>query len=369
MRNPIRLLTICLTVLMIGACSLPRGAAIQSEIISGQNSESAPFDVVPVTRANINDLHTWPVTGWDGQYNWFSRNRGPKSTIIRSGDRIGLTIWDSQENSLLSTPGQKSVQLNDIPVGADGMIFIPYIDRVSVRGKTPETARAMIATKLEAVVPSVQVQLLVTPGPDNSVDAVGGFRAPGTYPLVNRNVSILSLSSQAGGLSPELTNPLIRLLRDGRSYEIRGDALYEKPETNVVLRGGDQIIAEEDIRYFVGLGATGSQEIMPFDRENISAIEALARLGGLSSNRANPQGVLVLREYGQDDIRIDSTGPGKRQIVFTIDLTSADGLFAANKFQINPKDLVVATESPVNSVRTIFGLIGSVVGIGNALSN
>ena len=62
-------------------------------------------------------------------------------------------------------------------------------------------------------------------------------------------------------------------------------------------------------------------------------------------------------------------GRGKRQIVFTIDLTSADGLFAANNFKINPKDLLVATESPINSIRTVFGLVGSIVGIGNSISN
>jgi polysaccharide export outer membrane protein len=365
----IRALIICLTVLTVGACGLPRGAAIQSEIVSGQNAESAPFEVVPVTRANIGDLQTWPVTGWAGDYNWFSNNRGPISPIIRTGDRIDLIIWDSQENSLMSTLGQKSVKLNDIMVGADGMIFIPYIDRVFVRGETTESARAVIAKELEAVIPSAQVQLLLTPGPDNSVDAVSGFRSPGTYPLVHGDVSILSLIAQAGGISPELSNPLIRVLRDGRSYEILSDTLYEKPAANVIVRGGDQIVAEEDRRYFVALGATGIQKIMPFDRENVNAIEALAMLGGLSAGRANPKGVLILREYGRNEVRTDNTGPRKRQIVFAIDLTSADGLFAANNFKINPKDVLVATESPINSIRTVFGLIGSIVGIGNAVSN
>jgi hypothetical protein len=46
----IRALIICLTVLTVGACGLPRGTAIQSEIVSGQNAESAPFEVVPVTQ-------------------------------------------------------------------------------------------------------------------------------------------------------------------------------------------------------------------------------------------------------------------------------------------------------------------------------
>jgi polysaccharide export outer membrane protein len=54
-------------------------------------------------------------------------------------------------------------------------------------------------------------------------------------------------------------------------------------------------------------------------------------------------------------------------VVFTIDLTSADGLFAARRFQINPEDVVLATESPVTSVNVVFNLIGAALGIANRI--
>ena len=366
----LRLLFVLPLVLALAACSLPRGAAIQGEIIRNQNAEDAAFSVVPVTRDSIDGLRQWPVTGWAGQYHWFSGTRGPKSNLIRTGDRIDLVIWDNQENSLLTAALQKNVTMTDLEVSPSGTIFVPYIDEVQVSGKTPETARADIAEQLEMVVPSAQVQLSLKSGPDNSVDAVGGFASPGSYPLPNRNYSLLSLISAAGGISPSLENPLVRVIRDGRDYEIRADTLFERAATaNVVLRGGDKVLAEEDDRYFVALGATGSETIVPFDRERITAIEALALLGGISDSRANPKGVLILREYSPKQVRSDGSGPDKQQVVFTIDLTSADGLFAAGKFQINPKDLVLATESPVNTVRTIFGLIGNVVGVSNAVDN
>ena len=61
-----------------------------------------------------------------------------------------------------------------------------------------------------------------------------------------------------------------------------------------------------------------------------------------------------------------------QQVVFTLDLTSADGLFAARKFQIQPDDTVLATESPITSAQTVFGLVGAVLGVSaqaNAISN
>ncbi|WP_241462576.1 polysaccharide biosynthesis/export family protein [Tateyamaria sp. ANG-S1] len=347
---------------------MPRGAAIEGEVIRNQNNEDAAFSVVPITRENVAQLATWPATGWEGHYHWFTRNPGPKSNVIRPGDAIDLVIWDNQENSLLTGTAQQNVALEGIIVSPSGSIFVPYIDEVRVSGSTPDAARRGIEEQLRSVIPDPQVQLAVTSGPDNSVDAVGGFNAPGTYPLPNRNYSILSLISTAGGITPTLENPLVRVIRGGQSFGIRAGDLFKQPSANVILRGGDQIIVEEDERYFVALGATGTETIVPFTQERINAVEALALVNGLNESRGNPKGVLILRDYTRQDLRADGSGPTKTQVVFAIDLTSADSLFAARKFNINPGDLVLATESPVSSVRTIFGLIGSVVGVGNSLS-
>lgn len=363
----ILLTSLCLT--SITACSLPRGAAVESEVTRNQGNANASFSVVAVDRESVQGLSTWPVTGWQGHYTWFAANRGPKSNLIQTGDNINLVIWDNQATSLLTTEAEKNVVMNNLVVSPTGSIFVPYIDEVQVRGKTPDAARTQIEMQLEAVIPSVQVQIEVKPGPDNSVDAVRGFNSPGSYPLPNRNYSLLSLISAAGGLSTSLDNPLIRLIRNNESYEIRADLLFERPSADVVLRGGDKIIVEEDDRYFIALGATGTETLVPFFQDDITAIEALSLLGGLADDRANLQGVLILREYASDQVRVDGSGPKKRQVVFTIDLTSADGLFAANKFRVNPRDLVMATESPVTSARTVLGLLGTTLGLGLVINN
>ncbi|WP_299297665.1 polysaccharide biosynthesis/export family protein [uncultured Tateyamaria sp.] len=369
MQKTVRLISAFLAIFVVAACTLPRGAAIEGEVIRSADDEDAPFSVVAVNQASIPQIGTWPATGWAGHYHWFSGTAGPKSNLIRPGDTIDLVIWDNQENSLLTASTQKNVVMPGLVVSPSGSIFVPYIDEVRIGGLSPDRARRRIEEQLEQVVPDAQVQLQFQSGPDNSVDAVGGFNAPGTYPLPNRNFSLLSMISTAGGISPALENPLVRVQRGGRNFEIRADTLYERASANVVLRGGDKIVVEEDERYFVALGATGTETIVPFTQEHINAIEALALLGGINDTRANPKGILILREYSRKDLRSDGTGPIRTQVVFTIDLTSAEDIFAARKFRINPKDLVMATESPIGSVRTVFGLIGSVVGVGNAISN
>jgi polysaccharide export outer membrane protein len=47
------------------------------------------------------------------------------------------------------------------------------------------------------------------------------------------------------------------------------------------------------------------------------------------------------------------------EVVFSVDLTSADGLFAARSFRIQPGDLVLVTESPMVGVSQALGLVST----------
>lgn len=360
---------VALLMITIGACTLPRGAALQSEVLNASTDAEATYQVVAVGPDNIETLQAWPQSGWHGHYHWLEARQGPTSPVIRSGDRITITIWDSQDPSLFTAVGQLNTILPEMTVSPGGQIFLPYVGSITVRGLTPDAARLRVQNELKAVAPSAQMQLAHVPGYQSTVDAVRGFAQPGTYPLPDRNFTILSLISQAGGISTTLRNPLVRLIRHNKTYEIRAKNLLEDAHRNIVLRGGDQIIVDEDDRTFVALGATGTEELVYFRQEHLTALEALAEVGGLAETRADLKGVLILREYSPKDVVFDASGPEKEQVVFTFDLTSADGLFAARKFRVNPDDVFIATESPVTSARTVLGLIGSVVGVGGAINN
>lgn len=363
-----------LSALALSACSVPRGAALSSDILTEQTETSPSYQVITVTRANVSDFHNWPVTGWSGNYTWLSNPRGPHSQVIRTGDRVTLTIWDSQENSLLTGPTSNQVTLPAIPVAANGSIFLPYAGDVSLRNLTQTEARTKVQDALVQIAPSAQIQLSVDQGANNAADLVGGVAQPGSYPLPNRSTTVLNLIAAGGGIRDSLENPLVRLQRGGQSYEIRADKLMAQPSLNTTVRGGDKIIIQEDDRYFTALGATGREELVPFTRENLTAIEALSTVGGLSDTRADLKAVLVLRDYDKTqlikqtpDTPYSPSGPLQEQVVFAFDLTSAEGLFAARKFQINPKDTVLGTETTLTSARTVLGVIGSAVGLGNAL--
>ena len=354
--------------LPVGGCGTPRGAALSMEVLRDQKQEIADFQVVAVNRANLPTLAQWPVTGTNGLKGWLERGASAPSSVIRPGDKVDITIWDSQENSLFTSPNQKVVQMQGMVVAGNGTIFLPYTGEVLIRGLTPSDARAKVQTALSVAAPSVQVQLSSASGTQNTVDVVTGVGKPGSYPLADRSQTILGIIAEAGGIPNSLRNPVVRLIRADRTYEIWSRHLLDSAQRNVVLRGGDKVLIEQDERYFTALGASSKEEIVHFSQPRITALEAMSMMGGLAETRANPKGVLVLRKYPVSALRPTVAGPQKAQVVFTFDLTSADGLFAAREFQINPLDTVLATESPVVGIRAIAGLVGSVFGLADRLN-
>ncbi|MCA0995398.1 MULTISPECIES: polysaccharide biosynthesis/export family protein [Roseobacteraceae] len=346
-------------VAILGGCSLPRGAAVQSEVLSEADAEYPSFQVIDVTRANMPLIASWPRTGPEMDRNWLGTSTGANQSVIQTGDLVNIRIWDSQENSLLTNPSEKSTEMPNVEVGANGAIFLPYVDEVFIRGLTPNSARQRIQSKLEAIVPTAQVQLSLTQGRSNSVEMVGGVSSPGSYAMPSRNYKILGLIADAGGISSSMKNPLVRLMRQGATYEISANTLLGSGSYNTLLLPGDTVVVEEDDRTFTGMGASSRQTVVNFPKEEVNALEALSLMGGLYDVRADPKGVMVLREYSPRQLRSDGSAPNMQQVVFTFDLTSADGLFAARKFQIYPDDVVLATESPLAGLQTLLSIVNS----------
>jgi polysaccharide export outer membrane protein len=353
---------------VLAACTLPRGAALQSEIVDAADDVGAPFAVYPVTRNMLPSIALWPQVG-EAELGWISHSHGGLGQILRVGDAVDITIWDSSENSLLVGLGGRNVTIPAMRISPEGAVFLPYVGPVQIAGMSPQRARETLQASMGLISPSAQVQLTASEGRSNSVDLVGGVAAPGSYPLVDQNYSVLSLISAAGGVPDSINNPQIRLHRAGKVYGTSMRRLFAEPALDTRLRGGDQVVVQADERSFLSIGATGVQAQHAFPQDLITGLDALAIVGGVNASRANLQGLLVLREYPAAALAPGRDGPRQSQVVFTVDLSTADGLFAARNFRVMPGDVVYATESPVTNVRTIFGLIGQAFGVADTLGN
>jgi len=366
-------------VVLLSACgNLPRGSGLQSEVLARGAKEPSPtaaadpasaaadaaaeFAVEPITRASLPRYATWPAIDANTR-SWIKRVNQPNTRVIAPSDMVTVSIWSTEENGLLTSGGQRFVNLPPAQVSASGQIFLPYIGPIKISGMSPEHARSAIEKAYIAVTPSAQVQLALTEGRQSTASVVSGVTNPGPYPLADQDVTVLDIVAAAGGVAPNLTNPSIKLQRGDRTYAISMSRLMDDTSLNTTLVGGDRIFVENDSRYFLSLGAAGSRAQHRFPQEQVTALDALSIIGGLAPERANAQGILVLRSYPATAIRRDGKGPRNIRSIFTIDLTSADGLFSAGEFQIQPNDLIYVTESPLIGARNVFGVIGSIFGL------
>jgi polysaccharide export outer membrane protein len=363
LRPALRGIGLLLIVALMAACSqLPRSAAVEREITRSSSDVPTDFAVYPVTRAFLPVVQDWPQTGTQ-TLGWLPTSGGARTQVIAPGDELQITIWDSTGTSLLSAADERAVQIQSLVVQPDGTIFVPYVGDTRVSGMTVQIARVHLQDEISGIAPSSQVQLQMVSGRSNSVDLVGGVNTPGSYPLPDRNYTILNLIAQGGGVRDGLTNPQVRLMRGGSIYGTSVDRLFSSPQHDTLLHGGDRVIVEAEDRSFLSLGAAGQQNQHLFPTDHVTALEAMSIIGGVQGDRGDPGGILILREYPDAAVRAGDTGPDQTRVVFSVDLTSADGLFSARNFHIHPGDLVLVTESPVTGVQTIFALIGSAFGI------
>ena len=169
--------------------------------------------------------------------------------------------------------------------------------------------------------------------------------------------------SKAGGVTIEPAVAIVRVTRGSKTGSIWLEDLYSNPSLDIALRPGDKITVEKDTRSFVALGATGTQSKIPFETQTLSAIEALATVGGLNTGTADPTGVFVFRNepaevanavLGRRDLK------GDQRMVYVLDLTQPTGMFEARDFLIRDGDTVYVTEAPfVQWSKTLSAISGS----------
>lgn len=131
-------------------------------------------------------------------------------------------------------------------------------------------------------------------------------------------------------------------------------------------------MVEEDTRAFVTLGATGTQTRVDFETQTLSAIEALALVGGLNTALADPTGVFVFRNepaeianavLGRNDL------VGAQRMVYVLDLTQPTGMFEARDFLIRDGDTVYVTEAPYVQWQKAIGAVAGTAGAADGLTN
>jgi len=348
-------------VVAVSACGLPRSGPSKAEIYRGSVLRGGDAFIVSVNPRVTRATSVMPSYQFGPG---FEKAGLIGSDVIAAGDVLSLTVYENvTDEPLLGASGQRQSQLNELQVDGQGFIFIPYAGRIRAAGTSPEELRTEIATKLDPQTPDPQVIVQRVAGDGSTVTVSGAAGAQGIYPIERPTRTLSAMVARAGGVTIDPETAIVRVTRNGQTGKVWLLDLYEDPRLDIALRPGDQIVIEEDTRAFVALGATGAQNRVPFESQNLSAIEALAIVGGLNTNLADPTGVFVLRNepaeianavLGRKDL------VGAQRMVYVLDLTQPTGMFEARDFLIRDGDTVYVTEAPyVQWQKTIGALTGT----------
>ncbi len=346
---------------LLAACGLPRSGPKKNEIYSGSVLKQGDAFVVTVNDRVTRATSVVPAFGLGASF----QNAGViGSDLIAPGDVLGLTIFENvRDDPLLGNTGQRVSALNEMQVDGQGFIFVPYAGRIKAAGQTPEGLRQIITEKLDTQTPDPQITVQRLAGDGSTVTVSGGVGMQGVYPIERPTRTLTGMLAKAGGVTLEPSAALVRVTRGGQTGKVWLEDLYDNPGLDVALRPGDRIVVERDRRSFVALGATGQQSRIPFETQTVSAIEAIAQVGGLNTNVADPTGVFVFRNepaeiantvLGRSDLQ------GDQRFVYVLDLTSPTGIFEARDFVVRDGDTVYVTEAPfVQWTKTLAAFNGT----------
>lgn len=347
-------------VAVVSSCGLPRSGPNKREIFAGSVLKKGDAFIVTVNDHVTRTTAVVPALGFSNAF----KNAGVVgSDTIKAGDTLGLTIWENVSDPLLGSPGASATPLQEVQVDGSGFIFIPYAGRVRAAGNTPESLRRIITAKLDKQTPDPQVLVSRVAGDGLTVSVVGGVSGQGIYAIERPTRTLSAMLARAGGIAVEPEIAQITVIRGKQRGVIWFEDLYKHPELDIALRGGDRILIEEDTRAYTAIGATGAQSRVPFTTQNLSAIEAIAQVGGLSSNLADPTGVFIFRNEPAEianAVLARKDLIGAQRMAYVLDLTEPNGMFQARDFVIRDGDTVYVTEAPfVQWSKTLSAMTGS----------
>ena len=340
-------LGLVMLVAALGACGLPRPGPNKAEIYKGSVLKQGDAFIVQVNPRVTRATAVTPSLGFSDDF-MKAGIIGPD--VISPGDLLNLTVFENvKDDPLLGNTGQRVSGLTELTVDGQGFIFMPYAGKIKAAGQSPDSLRQIITKKLDTQTPDPQVLVQRVEGDGSTVSISGFAGAQGVFPIQRPTRTLASMLAKAGGVGIEPEVAIIRVTRGTKTGQVWLQDLNANPALDIALRAGDKIFVDRDTRAFTALGATGSQNRVTFTTQTLSAIEAIATVGGLSSGSADPKGVFVFRNesaeianavLGRRDLQ------GDQRMVYVLNLTAPTGMFEARDFLIRDGDTVYVTEAP-----------------------
>ncbi|GAA4482805.1 polysaccharide biosynthesis/export family protein [Gluconacetobacter asukensis] len=264
--------------------------------------------------------------------------------------------------------GSATATLSNLPplnVSATGTVMVPYVGTLNVAGRTVDQAATMVREALARKSQSPQVIVRIVQGVTNSAIVYGDVKRSGRVLLTPAHERIMDVIALALGTSHPPEDSIIQLTRGDRVVRVAMSVPENDPSQNITIHPGDRVEVIYKPRTFTVFGAAGKVSEVPFTVPELSLAEAIARVGGPLDERADPNGIFLLRYEDNDIVRRLGlpVAPGKPStpIVYQIDMMNPGNYFLGQHFVMRDKDMLYFSNAKANEFYKLFGLISTII--------
>ena len=359
--------------LVLGGCSL--GPHMRMTVLEGDAEGSAEYNGIKVVVHSIEkgDFGTGTSAAGDSAKSDF----GDLAELIvdslpsleyRIGplDMVQVVVWEHPE--LTSPMGQ--YQPAGQRVTTDGTLFYPYAGVIQAAGLTAQELRTEITKRLsDKILNDPQVDVRVTGYNSLKAFVSGAVNKPGYIAFNELPMTIPAAIAGVGGFAEEADPAGMQLRRGDKVYNINYlDAFKANlPLDKILLKPDDQIFipalteTQKENRVYV-MGEVARTGAVNVNQGKLSLVEALAAAGGLNTGSASSRLIYVIRNTS--DKQID---------VYHLNAKNAMALAMADRFEMNPRDIVYVDASELATWNRLLGLImptlNATVGTANTTTN
>jgi polysaccharide export outer membrane protein len=375
------------SALLFSACSnLPTSGPTNDQVLEQIDSAKNPLGVrlVELTPAVVQTLRT---------------RQEPSLSIIDSlrsnrpvdqlgpGDVLAITIYEAgnglfspqhstntTDNSAGPTPSSTAETLPRLQVDRNGMIMVPYAGEIHVSGQTATAVQRIIESRLAQKTSQAQVLVSVVTNGSNVAYVSGDVKNPGRYPLSLAHETLLDMIALAGGPTHSPQDTLVKVNRGQQEATTTLTRVQTVPGENIPVQPLDRIQFDYLPRSYLAFGASGKVTQNQFDAATVSLAEAVARVGGLDDNRANPEAVFLFRferpgnaealnlsPTGSDVVKSSAVTPGAMAqgipIIYRVNMRDPQTLFMIQQFAMQDKDLIYIANAPTVQLYKFLQLI------------
>lgn len=345
--------------MMVAGCQAVPGDGPLMNGVKSTRGEALPFDIIDLTPATV--MAYRPPASVD---RLLSTSPLPTDarTAVAPGDVLKVRIFEAYQGGIFPTIQKPGADLGNQRVADDGTIEVPYVGTVAVAGRNLGQIERQIVTQLGSKAQDPQVIVEQVSDRTNTVTVSGEVKDPGRISLLDGARSAVDVINRAGGAVGAATQLQVLVRR-------RGTVILDKQYAellagaDIAVAKGDEIVVRSNSLVFTALGAVAKAGNVEMTKGNLTLLEALGEVRGLSDDRANKTGVFVFR---MGDVQVDPTA---RARVFRLDLMQPVSIFVAQQFGVQPRDVIYVTNAPLYEYTKILdaiyrsvSIVGSVKG-------